>query len=210
MKGSFLRLLRQFQISLKGYIELEDKADKINTIAGVDTSYKNNLAKSCICVLDHKSLDVKEKVILENKVIFPYKRNFLLFSEGPLILKAILKLKSSFDCLLVDGNGILHPQNMGLATFLGIILKKPTIGVAKTLLLGSYSRLGIYRGDFSYIKYRGKILGIALRTKTNIKEIFVSVGWGITLEKAKKIVLDTCIYRIPEPLRLAHIYSKIN
>ncbi|MCM8832276.1 MAG: endonuclease V [Candidatus Omnitrophica bacterium] len=161
-------------------------------MAGVDAAYQNNLTKCCVCVLDYKSLDIKEKVILKYKIIFPYMRNFLCFSEGPFMLKAISKLKNSFDCLLVDGNGILHPQNMGLATFLGIILRKPTIGVAKNLLLGSYSKLGKIRGDFSYIKYKNKILGIALRTKSNVKEIYVSVGWGINLEKTKKYV--RCLY----------------
>ncbi|MCM8787186.1 MAG: endonuclease V [Candidatus Omnitrophica bacterium] len=209
MEKSFLKVLRELQISLKGYIEIEDRFTKIDTIAGVDTSYQNNLAKTCVCVLDYKSLEMEEKVVLEDKVNFAYKRNFLCFSEGPFVLKTISKLKSSFDCLLVDGNGILHPQNMGLATFLGIILKKPTIGVAKNLLLGSFLNLGKERGDFSYIRYRGKILGMALRTKKDTKELYISVGWGISLEKAKKIVLDTCIYKIPQPLRLAHMYSKI-
>jgi len=196
------------QKKLKKYIVLEDKVKKLELIGAADISYKDIWAKVCVCTLEMRNLKIEEKIILKKKVKFPYYSGYLMFREGPLILEAIERLKSFPDCFIFDGNGLLHPQNMGLATFLGIMLRAPTIGCAKTLLLGNYTKPDVLRGSFSYIRYRRRILGIALRTRTNVKEIFVSCGWGITLKKAKDIVLEVSKFRIPEPLRLAHHYSK--
>jgi len=198
----------RIQEKLKDYIVWEDKVEKLELIGSSDVSYKEDIAQVCVCVMKFDDLKIKEKIILKRKVRFPYKAGYLMFREGPLILEAIEKLKTLPDCFIFDGNGVLHPKNLGLATFLGIILEIPTIGCAKTLFLGKYKTPSEKRGSFSYIRYKGKILGMALRTQNNVKEVFVSCGWGITLKKAKDIVLKISKFRIPEPLRIAHLYSK--
>jgi deoxyribonuclease V len=194
--------------NLKKYIDLKDRLGEIKTVAGADVSYKGKVARACVCVLDFDSLSIVEKKICQGRIEFPYLPGYLSFREAPIILEVISKLRSKPDCFLFDGNGILHPKNLGLATFLGIILKVPTIGCAKSLLLGRYKRPSREKESFAYIKCKGKTLGVALRTKTCVKEIYVSCGWGVSLRKAIEIVLATSKYRIPEPLRLAHIYSK--
>jgi len=205
---NLFKSLSIFQLRLTKHIDLRNRLRSINTISGADVYYSDDKAKASVCVLDYNTLNVLERVVVIDKVNLPYISGYLCFREGFILLKAISKLNLEPDCFIFDGNGILHHRRMGLATFLGIILKKPTIGCAKTLLLGDYNQPKRQRGSFSYIGYQGKKLGAALRTKTGIKEIYVSQGWGISLRKAKNIVLGVCKYRVPEPLRLAHLYSK--
>ena len=193
---------------LKRYIDLKDRLDRVKIVAGADVSYKGNIACACACVLDFNSLRIIEKKISQGRVTFPYLPGYLSFREAPIILKVISKLESKPDCFIFDGNGILHPHNLGLATFLGIILKVPTIGCAKNLLLGRYKKPKKERGSFTYVRDKKRILGVALRTRTRVKEIYLSCGWGVSLKKAIDIVLAISKYRIPEPLSLAHAYAK--
>lgn len=202
------RLFDSIQEDLRKYIDLRDRLKKIETIGGADISFRGKEAQVCICVLDFKSLRLIEKKIYRVYVKFPYIPGYLSFREGPAILEGIFNLNTPYDCFIFDGNGILHPKNLGLATFLGIILRKPTIGCAKSLLLGRYKSPGKTKGNFSYIKYKKRILGAAVRTRSQVKEVYVSCGWGISLKRAIEVVLATSKYRIPEPSRLAHIYSK--
>jgi deoxyribonuclease V len=206
--GEGTELLDSILDDLKRHIDLKDRLGKVKIVAGADVSYKDNVACACACVLDFNSLRIIEKRICREKVNFPYLPGYLSFREAPIILKSISKLESKPDCFIFDGNGILHPHNLGLATFLGIILKVPTIGCAKNLLLGRYIEPKKERGSFTYIRDKGRVLGAALRTKTGIKELYVSCGWGVSLKKAVDVVLAVSRYRIPEPLRLAHTYSK--
>jgi deoxyribonuclease V len=202
-----LKILDFLQQKLKKQISFTNQLKKLETVAGCDVSYQKDKAKVGICVLNDK-FEILEEISKIRNSPFPYLSGYLMFREAPLILEALSKIKTKIDCLLVDGNGILHPRSMGLATFLGIILRKPTIGCAKTLLLGNYSSLDKKRGNFSYIKHKRKILGMALCTKDNTKEIYISIGWGITLKKAKEVVLRFCRFRIPEPIRKAHQLSR--
>lgn len=198
----------RIQEKLRNYIVWENRIKKLELIGAADVSYKEDTAQVCVCTMGFDDLKIKEKIVLRKRVKFPYKAGYLMFREGPLILEAIEKLKILPDCFIFDGNGVLHPKNLGLATFLGIILEISTIGCAKTLFLGKYEIPLKKRGSFSYIRYKGKILGMALRTQDEVKEVFISCGWGITLDKAKDIVLKSSKFRIPEPLRMAHLYSK--
>ncbi|UCG35474.1 MAG: endonuclease V [Candidatus Omnitrophota bacterium] len=204
-----LKILDSIQSSLKKKICLRNTVKKKNTIAGADVHYEDRRMRACVCVLEYPSCRLLEKVSARGWVTFPYISGYLCFREGPVILKAISKLKTQPDCFIFDGNGILHPRNMGLATFLGIALKKPAIGCAKTLLLGKHKKVAEKRGSFAWISHRNKVLGAVLRTKDNTNAVYVSVGWGITLKKAIEIVLKTSRYRIPESLRLAHTCSKV-
>ena len=208
----YLRKKRKFldalQDTLRKDIVLKNRIKKITTIAGVDVSYDGQRAKACVCVLKAKNLKLVETKTYISKVFLPYIPGYLSFREAPVMLGAIRALKNKPSCFMIDGNGILHPKQMGLATFLGVILKQPTVGCAKSLLLGSYTAPARCKGKFSYIHYKQRLLGAALRTRTDTNVVYVSPGWGVTLKKAIGIALSVSYYRIPEPLRLAHLYSK--
>ncbi len=139
----------------------------------------------------------------------PYIPTFLAFRELPVILKAYKKLTIEPDLILVDGQGIAHPRFCGVATHLGVILNKPTIGCAKSHLIGEFTMPGGNRGDFSPIKWHNKKIGIVLRTKDNVKPLFISPGNLVDFDDCRRYVLATTLgYRIPEPIRQAHIMAK--
>jgi len=124
----------------------------------------------------------------------------------PLAIKAFEKLSITPDLVMVDGQGIAHPRRMGLASHLGLFLNLPTIGCAKSHLIGDYETPWEMRGALSYLVDRGEAIGAAVRTKTQVKPLFISIGNKIDLENAIKWTLDTCRgYRLPETARLAHL-----
>lgn len=146
------------------------------------------------------------------KKTFPYVPGYLSFREIPFLLKAIEKLKSPVDLFMVDGQGRAHPRGMGLAVHLGLLLKKPTIGSAKKRLYGAETEVAAKKGSVSYLRdKKGDIIGAKLRTRDNVKPVYVSQGWGVSLERAVEIVLNSCPkYRLPEMIRAAHNNAQIN
>ncbi|MEO0226522.1 MAG: endonuclease V [candidate division WOR-3 bacterium] len=178
----------------------------VKHIAGIDVSAKNNMLFCCIALFNFPELKDKEFAYAYKNGVFPYIPNFLAFRELPVILKAYKNLTIEPDLILVDGQGIAHPRYCGVATHLGVILNKPTIGCAKSHLFGEFTMPGKNRGDFSPIKRHNKKIGIVLRTKDNVKPLFVSPGNLVNLKDCRKYVLATTLgYRIPEPIRQAHI-----
>jgi deoxyribonuclease V len=130
----------------------------------------------------------------------------LSFREIPLVLKAIGMLEREPDLIFCDGQGIAHPRSLGLASHLGILIEKPTIGCAKKRLVGEFSEVGQYKGDSSPLMYEGREIGTVVRTRTGVKPLFVSPGCGLTTKDAMRMVLDCGgRYRIPEPIRQAHL-----
>lgn len=208
--------LKNIQNRLKPYIRLTDDFQKsdIKLAAGVDLAYwtKNNIqyAACCIIVLDYQTNAVIETASSVGTVYFPYIPGFLAFRELPLILKTVQKLKHAPDVFLFDGNGILHPNQMGIATHASFYLNKPTIGVAKNYLKiqdTDFIQPGETIGDYTDIRINDQTLGRALRTRKNTKPIFISCGNFLTLNTATDIVLHfiTKESRIPLPTRLADI-----
>jgi deoxyribonuclease V len=173
----------------------------IKSICGVDVSYKNNMAFASAVILERKNFEQLELVNKKVSVKQPYVPGLLFLREAEPVLSTLKLLKNDFDLLLVDGHGQLHPRKCGLASYLGLILNKPTIGVAKRLLCGQ-------RKD-NLVTYNGKILGTVVETKPN-KKVFVSVGHKISLKTATEIVQELIKENewLPEPLRLADYYSK--
>ena len=173
---------------------------KIKTICGVDVSYKDDKAYCSAVILDKKSLSIIELKNSSCTVSASYIPGLFMLREAKPILLTIKKLRENFDVLLVDGHGVLHPRNCGLACYVGLKLDKPVIGIAKKLLCGKIQ-------PDSKITLDGKILGYQIINK---KTIYVSVGHKISLHTAKKIVkeiiLDNNWY--PEPLRIADQNSK--
>ncbi|MEM3769572.1 MAG: endonuclease V [Candidatus Bathyarchaeia archaeon] len=191
------------QLQLSKHIILEDKLpNEIHYVAGVDVAYYGNLAISAVAVLNYDSLELVEAQTATSKVTFPYVPTLLSFRELPPTLMCIKKLKTQPDLFLVDGQGVAHPYRCGFASHLGVILKKPTIGVAKSRLVGEVTPFG--DRDFAYLWHEDEIVGAALKTSTG-KVVYVSVGHMVSLETAIKIVRHCTRYSgVPEPLRMAH------
>jgi deoxyribonuclease V len=143
------------------------------------------------------------------KIPFHYIPGLLSFREGPILVKTFQKLKIKPDLMIYDGQGIAHPRGFGLASHLGLWLDLPSIGCAKTLLLGEFISPGSSKGSFELIRREGKEVGAVLRTKDKIKPLFISPGHRIDLLTSIQIILTTCQgFRIPEPLRRAHQLSR--
>jgi len=200
----------KIQNELRKRIVLKNNSGEIKSIAGVDVGYSGKTATAVISVLSFPELELIETVKAKKKIGFPYIPGLLTFREGPAVLSAYRKLRHSPDLILFDGQGMLHPRRMGIATHIGILVDKPTIGCAKSPLYLRYKKPGEKRGCKTFIRDRnGEILGVALCTRDGVKPVFVSCGNKIDLNSAVKIVLaSTRGYRIPEPLRLAHRLSK--
>lgn len=198
----------KIQNRLKEQVILEKDFTQIKAIAAADVSAsKEDKMVAGVVVVSFPELRLIEDSWGCVLARFPYQPGLLTFREGPALLSIFGKIKSVPDLILFDGQGIAHPRRMGIATHLGILLDKPTIGCAKSLLCGEFLEPRIEKGSYSLIKdgKTGEIIGAALRTRKAVKPIFVSPGHKINLRLAIEIALSCSVkYRIPEPLRLAH------
>ncbi len=177
-------------------------------VAGVDISRQGagGMARGAVVVLRYPELTIVESRVVEGRLGLPYIPGLLSFRESPLILTACERLEAIPDLILVDGQGIAHPRRMGLASHLGLLLDTPTIGCAKSLLCGRHGDVGEEPGSYVELVDRGEVIGAALRTKSGLKPIYVSIGHKVDLPMALKWVMACCRgYRIPEPTRLAHL-----
>lgn len=211
----------QQQDELKGRINTEDTFDinSIKLIAGVDLAFwqKNDeeYAVCCIVVIDFKSHKIIEKKHYSGKIAVPYMPGFLAFRELPLVLKTVELLENKPDIYMFDGNGFLHPRNMGIATHASFYLNKPTIGVAKTYFRvdkkTDYREPEKTAGSFTDIIINEQVYGRVLRTHSDVKPVFVSVGNNISLDTATKItmVLVEKESHIPIPTRYADLETHI-
>jgi deoxyribonuclease V len=195
------------QKKLKQLVSRRWDGRRIDCIAGTDVHFpEKGTVRAAIVVLSYPSFEYLESQIHTGEVTFPYIPGLLSFREIPPLLAAWRKLKRIPDIILCDGQGIAHPRGLGLASHLGLVLDRPTVGCAKSPLFGSFREPGKRRGSRSAIVDRsGRTIGTVLRTRDNTKPIFVSVGHRIDLRTAVRLAL-TCSprYRIPEPLRAAH------
>jgi deoxyribonuclease V len=203
-------VIRKFSISrahklqtcLSKKIILEDSLpEKINLIAGVDVAYAGELAVGAVAVLDYGSLELLESQTAACKVEMPYIPTLLSFREIPPAVACIRKLKLQPDVFLADGQGVAHPYRCGFASHLGLAIGKPTVGVAKSRLIGKPMEIG----REVFLVEDGQIIGSVITAREDSKPVYVSVGHLISLETAMKIVKH-CVRnsRIPEPLLQAH------
>lgn len=206
----------QIQKELADKIQIKNIIEKneIKTIAGVDLAYwkKDDIeyAVCCIVIIEAGSLKILEKVDFMGKVDFPYIPGCLAFRELPFILEAKKKLQIDPDIYIFDGNGYLHPRHMGIATHAAIYLQKPSIGVAKSYYkIGETDFVMPLNKEYAFtdIIIEGEVYGRVLRTKKDVKPIFISVGNYIDLKTATEII-NHCVTKeshIPAPTRLADI-----
>ena len=195
------------QKSLSRKVQMMELKTQPKTIAGIDCAFSRDKKKifACAVLLRLPSFELIETENAVQKLTFPYIPGLLSFREAPACIAAVEKLKHQPDAFIIDGQGIAHPRRLGLAAHLGLFFNKPTIGCAKSRLIGSFEEPSLGKGSFSLLKDGRDIIGAVVRTRANVKPVFVSVGNKCLLKDAVKITLDcTTKYRIPEPARLAH------
>lgn len=199
------------QENLRHRIILKKTFFRVRTIGGGDVSYQKegNFLFGAMVVLSFPQMEMLDVAKAGGKISFPYLPGLLTFREGPILIKTFEKLRIRPDILIFDGQGIAHPRQMGLATHLGIWFNLPSIGCAKTPLLGKSVIPEPSRGSFELIHEDGNEVGVVLRTKERVKPVFVSPGHRIDLPTSIQVVLESCQgFRIPEPLRRAHHISR--
>ncbi len=199
---------REIQNNLSTRVLKTDMASEVKYIAGVDISVgrSSKTATGSAVLLNYPNLDIIDIRTATGELDFPYIPGLLSFRELPLTIAACEKLSINPDLIIVDGQGIAHPRRIGLASHLGVVLDVPTIGCAKSRLCGSHTEPGNEPGDYSNLVDKDEIIGVVLRTKHQVKPVYVSIGHKISLETAIKWVINCCRgYRLPEPTRLAHL-----
>jgi deoxyribonuclease V len=179
---------------------------RIRYVAGVDCSLRDGMATAAMVVLPFDSLDkVIETVVVQRPLSFPYVPGLLTFRECPAILAAFAELSTQPDFILVDGQGIAHPRRIGIAAHLGVLLDKPTIGCAKSRLVGTHDEPHERAGYYTDLWDKGELIGGVLRTRDGVAPLYVSIGHKVDLPTALDLTLQCCRgYRLPEPTRLAH------
>ena len=196
---------RRIQNELRSQVVKTDRFGEINTVAGVDIGLKKDIARASVVVLSFPDLQVVDSVVTESPVRFPYIPGLLSFREIPPLLTAFTELQTEPDLVIVDGQGIAHPRRFGLASHLGLILDKPTIGCAKSRLTGQFEAPAPEQGTYTDLMDKGEVIGVAVRTRENVQVVYVSIGHRISLDSARTFTLACCRgYRLPETTRHAH------
>ena len=197
----------ELQTELRNQLQIQPLAKEITTIAGADISFNkySTTVYAGIVVMQFPSLQVIETAGVVDEATFPYVPGLLAFREVPALSKAWEKLNIKPDVLVLDGHGIAHPRRMGIAAHFGVVMNTPTLGCAKSLLTGTYAEPANEAGSVSDLISKNELIGKVLRTKKNVKPVFISPGNLISMEQSLHISKQ-CVrkYRIPEPTRLAH------
>jgi deoxyribonuclease V len=198
------------QQELRQRLILHDKdfPGQIKTIAGADISYskRNDLFYAAVILMEFPSMDVIEERTAVERAPFPYIPGLLSFREGPAFLNIFEDLHHVPDAVIFDGQGIAHPRGVGLASHMGLFLDIPTIGCAKKRLVGQYEEVGSEVGDYTDLILNDQTVGVVLRTKKKVNPVFISPGHRIGIRKAADVVFLCCRgYKLPEPIRRAHI-----
>lgn len=177
--------------------------DDVHTVAGIDASY-GDVARAAVVVYSFPELQVLDEAVAVRASVFPYVPGLLSFREAPAALAALEHLRVRPDLLICDGQGYAHPRRFGLACHLGLYVDLPSVGCAKSRLIGTYAEPGPNIGDRSPLRDGGELIGMVLRTKSRTNPLFISTGYRIALDTAVEVVLR-CLrgYRLPEPTRAA-------
>jgi deoxyribonuclease V len=204
-----IKAARRIQEILRWKAEITPFKKSPKKIAGVDAAFFQDKVIGVACLYTYPDITFIEEADSVTKVLFPYIPGFLSFREGQAVIRAIHGLKNKPDVIIFDGQGIAHPRGLGIATHIGVLLGIPTIGCAKSRLVGEYEEPGYKKGKWSFLRYNREIVGAVLRTKDYVKPLFISPGHRTDLRNSIDITL-TCAkkYRIPEPLRMADFISK--
>jgi len=197
---------RELQEALRAQIRVQPLAEgQITRVGGVDASYCRESITAAAVVLDYATQELIEQATAQLPPSFPYIPGLLSFREAPAVLEVLGKLSCLPEVLIVDGHGYAHPRRFGLACHLGVLLDLPTIGCAKSVLVGEHAALDEVVGSNAELSEEGEIIGLALRTRAKVKPVYISIGHRVDLDSARRIVLAcTRGFRLPEPCRRAH------
>ena len=197
---------KEIQEQLRHKVVTSDQLNEVKYVAGVDIGFEDGykISKAAVVVLSYPKLELIEQAIARIPTTFPYVPGYLSFREIPVILAAFPKIKQTPDLILCDGQGLAHPRRLGLASHLGVLLDIPTIGVAKSRFIGQYDDVPVEKGNWKPLMDKGETIGVVLRSRTNVKPIYVSIGHKISLPTAIDYVMG-CLtkYRLPETTRRA-------
>ena len=195
------------QEKLRDQVITEDQLQEpIQYVAGVDVGFEadGTITRAAVAILSFPDLQVIETSLAHRPTNFPYIPGFLSFREIPAVLDALEKIKTTPDIILCDGQGIAHPRRLGIASHLGLIIDMPTVGVAKSLLVGKHEELSETKGSKQPLIYKGETIGAVVRTRTGVKPLYISSGHRVSLPTAIDYVLRcTPKYRLPETTRIA-------
>ena len=195
------------QRRLAGQVRFTKIKEEPKIVAGLDCAFSKDETKifAAVVVIKLPGFVVIETATAARKLTFPYIPGLLSFREAPVCIDAIERMKHKPDVFIVDGQGFAHPRRFGIASHIGLLVDRPTVGCAKSRLIGSFEMPGQRKGDYSRLIDGDEVIGAVARTRANVKPVFVSVGHKCTLDDAIKVVLE-CVtkYRLPEPSRLAH------
>ncbi|MES9964734.1 MAG: deoxyribonuclease V [Candidatus Sedimenticola sp. 20ELBAFRAG] len=198
---------REIQLQLRQRIITVDRLGSITTVAGVDVGFEDcgNTTRGAVVLLSFPGLKRIDSAIARRPTSFPYVPGLLSFREIPAVLDALEQLKQQPDLLLCDGQGIAHPRRFGIACHLGLLTDIPSIGVAKSRLIGSHREPALEKGSWEPLMDGDERIGAVLRSRTNVSPLYISTGHRICLETAIDYVLAcTPQYRLPETTRQAH------
>jgi deoxyribonuclease V len=211
---------RGVQVELAGRVEFVPLEKEPQIIAGLDCAFSGDGKRTFAAAVVLRVIGLHggqvgqpgrfefeqvETVTAEQETRFPYVPGLLSFREAPVCLEAVAKLGRQPDVFMIDGQGVAHPRRLGLASHLGLFFDRPTIGCAKSRLIGKFEEPGAEKGAWCPLREGDEIIGAVVRTRSRVKPVFVSVGHKCTLEDAVRVTLAcTTRYRIPEPTRLAH------
>ncbi|MCX6640359.1 MAG: endonuclease V [bacterium] len=197
----------QTELASRVKIETPDSRH-INLVAGVDVSCQRGDRRfwAAVVVWNRHENQIIETSLIEAEALFPYIPGLLSFRELPPVLEALRKIQTPIDAVICDGQGLAHPRLFGLACHLGLWLDLPTVGCAKSRLVGEYSEPDSNAGDWKVLTYKNRIVGSVLRSRKNSQPLFISPGHLVDFDFARKLVWDCCRgTRLPEPVRLAHL-----
>jgi len=195
------------QTALRGRVVRKDRIGAVRRVAGVDVGFEQagRVTRAAIAVLEYPGLALLEQVVARVATTFPYVPGLLSFREAPAVLAAFEKVRVAPDLILYDGQGIAHPRRFGIASHVGLLLDCPSIGVAKSRLVGEHRMPATRRGAWTPLRDAGEVIGAVLRTRAGVKPLYVSIGHRVSLETAVRWTL-ACVtrYRLPETTRWAH------
>jgi deoxyribonuclease V len=201
------------QAELAGRVVRRDEVGAVRRVAGVDVGFENGgkVTRAAVAVLEHPGLAPVERAVVREPTRFPYIPGLLSFREAPAVLAAFARLRTAPDLVLYDGQGIAHPRRFGIASHVGLLLDIPTIGVAKTRLVGEHRRLPARKGAWVPLVDRGETIGAVLRSRAGVTPLYVSIGHRVSLARAVRWVMAcTTRYRLPETTRWAHHLASID
>jgi deoxyribonuclease V len=205
------RQAMRLQERLRNRVALEDEFAPIRHVAGADLAFDpaTDVAFAGVIVYRFPGMEEVERRSAQRPLRFPYVPGLLSFRESPILIAAFARLKTEPDLILIDGHGRAHPRLFGIACHIGVLFDKPVIGCAKSLLVGEYREPGMTRGSTTPLVFKGETVGAVLRTRENVRPIFVTQGHRVSLQTAVKLV-EKCLdgFRIPKPTREADQYVR--